>query len=629
MLNNLFHQIVGTRVNAKQAWKRRSSSISGGLDRESTAEGRHPSWFEACFDLIIVASFTALSEGLKHNLNNESTWVRFTAPIIYYFQFAPIFYSWSVVDLYINRFDLDGILGGLTIFSHALVIGFMNVALLNLNEAESKEQRMDSLFAYAMCNMFSNIFSFAMYLRVYLQTDIKLMSCSFMITHILVALLWILLGIFTHNEYIMYPIWAVILWVCHNRIDLLIWLGRHVVGPSSGFVNNTPPLDIPLITERVGLLVIIGIGESLMATVEGIKYGDGGNHWNVIFACTHAFLLKVAYFDVFDCIGEEVERHALKRKETGISFIVNQIFCVMTVTLSSQMMKDSHEYYNSEGGAEVIPVSARTMFGLAMSGALLSFFWMSNHHIREEQEYEYHSVLFRYQVMYITMALLFGICYFIPWHNPYILEFIVQLIFTAYISFEFFCRKYIRQNEYDEVEQGDHHSPAIFFGVNSKEEMATKANTILSGDSDTDLAQQDDHDKSSHTAHNNENQSNSGRRSVISQITSVSKVFSSISNDDGNDNNYNSSEGVRIHGDAMEGYQSINYNDSASEASWTGGTNTPIVGTRTNSPIVGTPPSSEQHRRSSSHYGRRSSRGSMHNTMPLSPEDYEHSSDHV
>ena len=129
-------KMLGLDISEKQKWKR--SSLTG--DLVSTAEGRHPSWFEAVFDLIIVASFSALGKGLQRNLESSDTLGHFTAPIIYMLQFGPIYTSWSVLDLYINRFGIEGLLGGFTVLINTIVIGVMNFTLLKMNTSELRTE---------------------------------------------------------------------------------------------------------------------------------------------------------------------------------------------------------------------------------------------------------------------------------------------------------------------------------------------------------------------------------------------------------------------------------------------------------------------------------------------------------
>ena len=450
--------LLGLELSEKQKWKR--SSVTGGLI--SDAQGRHPSWFEAVFDLIIVASFSALGEGLQRNLDDpDSKWIRLSAPLVYMLQFTPIYTSWSVLDTYINRFGVEGILGGLTILVNTIIIAIMNFTLLKLNTADSEKERLLAFASYCCCNLASNLASSVMYLRVCLQTDYKRFSASIIVMHLGFALLWLVLAQLGEYPTQMYVVWTVVVLLEHHRIPMSIKIGQALSSYFSEAESKGVPIDVPLFIERNGLLLIIAIGECLMATVEGGKVMklDSQALQSLSIAVSHAFLLKVSFFDVFDSPGEEAETHALKRSiSSALQFIPYMLYAVAGVTLSSQMLKDAEEYKrNFEETGEAVPLSAAFMFAVAMGSMLLSFFHMSICHVREEEEDEVLSTRTRSWLLVLAGVIMTLLSVLIQWTNPYHLEITMQGIFAAAVMGEFLCR-YLKKTGGDDKMESDYQS---------------------------------------------------------------------------------------------------------------------------------------------------------------------------
>lgn len=465
-------KMLGLDISEKQKWKR--SSLTG--DLVSTAEGRHPSWFEAVFDLIIVASFSALGKGLQRNLESSDTLGHFTAPIIYMLQFGPIYTSWSVLDLYINRFGIEGLLGGFTVLINTIVIAVMNFTLLKMNTSEREEDMANAFVNYCLCNLATNVVTVIMFIRVYFQTNYKRLSFGSVIIHSLFGTLWLVLACLGDYPVQKYVLWCFLWLLEHHRLYLYmkvsLFLEPHFSEETSKFV----PIDIPLFIERNGLLVVIAIGECLMATVEA------GQNMSMTFeslkhisiAVLHAFILKIAFFDVMDSAGEDAEKHAFKNRDAAMNFSPYMLYAVAGITLSSQMLKDAEEYrahYDETG--EPVPVSAAFLFAASMALMLLAFFNMSLWHEREEEAKEVVSITHRSLVLGLVGLVMAALSIFVEWTDPYNLELCMQGLFAFGTVFEFGCRYYKHLDEED-GDDGEEESADTFHPLPVIDEGAAK-----------------------------------------------------------------------------------------------------------------------------------------------------------
>ena len=429
---------LGLDVEVKQKWKR--SSLTG--DLVSTAEGRHPSWFEAVFDLIIVASFSALGKGLQRNLESTDTFTHFTAPIIYMLQFSPIYTSWSVIDIYINRFGVEGILGGLTVLANTIIIAIMNFTLLKMNTSDSEAEVANAFTNYCYCNVASNVVIVLMFCRVQYQTIYKRSSACVSMTHVMFGSVWLVIARLGNTYPIQkYVIWTLIVILEHHRVPIYLKLNNLVAPYFEEEHSKSVPLDIPLFVERNGLLVIIAIGECLMATVEAGSSMDMTfrSYGHISIAVLHAFILKITFFDVMDSIGEEAEKHAAKNVQNFLNYGPYMLYAVAGITLSSQMLKDAEEYRSKyEETGEAVPVSAALMFAGSMAAMLLTFFNMSLWHEREEESREVISIEHRTWVLVLICAAMVLLSVYVEWTDPYHLELFMQGLFASGACFEFF-----------------------------------------------------------------------------------------------------------------------------------------------------------------------------------------------
>lgn len=430
----------GTSVAVKQQWKRDSVT---GLKVSTIGEGeqRHPSWFEAVFDLIIVASFSALGDGLQEDLASSDWLMQYGAPLVYFLQFSPIYIHWSIVDNYNNRYGLDGVFGGLTIFAHVITIGFMNVALLSLNTMEDEEGRMNAIHYYAYCNLAGNLVHAMMHGRVASQTEYKYINYSYTVVHILHACMWLGIRFLTWNPLYMYALWVLIVVMEHERVETYIWVGDNILTPIFNFQSKFVPVDVDLFSERNGLMIILAIGECFMATLVTATGLNMMSHVNVVLASIHAFMLKLAYFDVFDIVGEEAKTHAMRKSsKNGLAWTRGQLFTVIGITCSSMLLKRVDE------PDVVIPVSERCLFGLSMCVVLQSLWHCSLCHERWDKDLEFIHERTRYLILCVSCAAIMTICTAIVWYDSFALEFAVDSLFGMVLVFEYYARNTMTDN---------------------------------------------------------------------------------------------------------------------------------------------------------------------------------------
>lgn len=457
----------GTSVVIKQQWKRDSVT---GMKVSTIGEGeeRHPSWFEAVFDLIIVASFSALGDGLQEDLVSSDWLMQYGAPLVYFLQFSPIYTHWSIVDNYNNRYGLDGLFGGLIIFAHVITIGFMNVALLSLNTMEDVEGRMNAIHYYAYCNVAGNLIHGLMHYRVASLTEYKYINYGYTVVHAVHAIMWMGIRFLTWNPYCMYALWVLIVVLEHERVGTYIWVADNILVPRFKFEAKFVPIDVELFAERNGLMIILAIGECFMATLVTATGLNISSHINVVLASFHAFMLKLAYFDVFDIVGEEAKTHALRKSsKSGLAWTRFQLFTVIGITCSSMLLKRVDE------PDIIIPVSERCLFGLSMCVVLQSLWFCSLCHERDTDLESIHPWI-RYLILCLVCGVIMTMCAVIEWYDSFFLEFFVDSLFAMVLIIEYHARNsgmenYERDSEkLKEMHPHDHGHHKKDFTVSSK-----------------------------------------------------------------------------------------------------------------------------------------------------------------
>ncbi len=430
------------KVRILQQWQKNDSG-----EQHNTSHGveRHPSWSELIFDLVIVASFSALGKGLKMDLTSDNSLLAYSAPLIYIMLFAPVFNHWQVVDGYINQCGLEGVAGGLTIYSHTITIGFMNVAVLLMATSETQEAKWESYAFYCYCNVAANVLTTLMYSRVYTDTEFKWFASNRILYHGSIGLLWLGAAILSASHpLIAGVVWMLITFLDRRRIRMYYHMGK--ISTWWQQERARIPVHIELMMERCSLLIIIAIGECFMSTVgEDVSEMNWDKAIQVALAAAHAFQLKIAFFDVLDCPGEHVDKHALKTGGTGFVWVTTHLWAVVGVTLSAHILeveKDGEVLHFTAADDVTIPLPERSLYGASVAIVLLSFWKISTTHVRQFQSTI--SIQTRTICVWVSAFFLVLLTVAVPWKSQMFLEFVLLSLVSVLLVLEYYVRHYCR-----------------------------------------------------------------------------------------------------------------------------------------------------------------------------------------
>ena len=344
------------QAKARQFFRRRSSS--GEQMNTGDIDVRHPGWTELIFDLVIVASISALGEVLKNNLTSDDALVSIGSPFLYFLLFVPIYQHWGSVDRLLNRYELTGWLPAVFMFLHIVLIAFTNITIIELSETEigvQSAKQTEAIMTYLACALLSNVLSVIEYGSIMvLNPTLARPTVVFVVVHALTSVLWgiqMLLLHFFEADYQFcvlagFVLQLVLTW---NFISILGKVGRFLT--DSGIIDmlglqgpDRIPIHVSLMAERLSLLIVIAIGECFMATIASDNEISWRKLFNIAIAAIHAILLKENFFEVLDVPGEEAKKHALKISlHSGTSWLNAHILLTVAVTLSANLLENDED----------------------------------------------------------------------------------------------------------------------------------------------------------------------------------------------------------------------------------------------------------------------------------------------
>ena len=207
-------------------------------------------WLELFFDLIFVAAFIQLGNGLSHHVSVEGA-VGFTAV------FLPLWVSWTGYTFFQNRFTLDDFTHRMLVFVQMFAVGAMGIAAPEVLEGNTR------VFSWAAAVSYAAVAT--MYFRAMAQLpEAAGFGRYWGAVFAGGAALWALAG-FVPVPYT----WG--LWLVAILIVLAAPLSRQSRGLADAY-----PLDFEHLGERYGLLTIIVLGESFVKVLSSLIDASAG-----------------------------------------------------------------------------------------------------------------------------------------------------------------------------------------------------------------------------------------------------------------------------------------------------------------------------------------------------------------
>lgn len=221
---------------ASERWlpPRLHTAVAGEHERKVT-------WLELFYDLVYVAAIIQLG----NTLSNDVSWggfIRFVA------LFIPIWWSWTGITFYVNRFVVEDVVHRLLIFTQ---IGFIAIMAMSTQDAFGA---LGQQFVLAYVGIRAVLI--ILYVRAYRHVpEGRPLTRRYAIGFTLAAAIWLI------SAFVPPPA-RYALWILGMIADFAVPL-------TSRRLNALLPPDVPHMAERYGLFTIIVMGEAFVKVISG------------------------------------------------------------------------------------------------------------------------------------------------------------------------------------------------------------------------------------------------------------------------------------------------------------------------------------------------------------------------
>ena len=272
---------------------------------------RHATWLELFFDLVFVAVIGVVTHDLAHthhgHLDIEQL-LRF--PLV----FIPDWWIWATHTLYANRFDSDNHLHRV----FALII----MGLLVLLSTFIKESHADKFMYFTLLYAGIRTMLAALYLRIHSKHKDKVTFAKGIGHAILIGAAISASAVFFEGTLKFIVFYAGI------AADMLLQMRlRHK--------TREFPVDREHLVERIGLLTIIILGESVISMVGSLSYIKIWDFYTIASTITGFTMIWAIWWIYFDSFGT-LER--AKRITDGNVLIYTHLFLCMGLIILANLI---------------------------------------------------------------------------------------------------------------------------------------------------------------------------------------------------------------------------------------------------------------------------------------------------
>ena len=319
-------------------------------------ETRRSTWLELFFDLVFVVAVAQLGQELSQDVSAEGLF-RFLA------FFVPVWWAWMGFTFYANRFDTDDLPYRLLIF-----VAMLGVAALatTLPDAFAGATR-----AFVLSYVFVRLVLLVLYARAIRHVDEgRAIAVFYFAAFSAAVLVWLASLLFPAPE--RYWVWV---------LALAIELPAPIVGwrliPSG-------PVDPRHAPERLGLLTIIVLGESVFAVVFGVT--DVTWSSEALLAALGGFVCAAAFWWIyFEFVNPEYAFAALRRRGRilrGLVFVYSNFpviagLAALGIGVKLGVLSAGGETAYDESGWLLCAGLALSMLGLAAVELVMPPYWLA------------------------------------------------------------------------------------------------------------------------------------------------------------------------------------------------------------------------------------------------------------
>jgi low temperature requirement protein LtrA len=209
---------------------------------EDAREERHASWFELFFDLVFVAAVAVLGDLLTAN-PSSTTFLEFAA------LFVPVWWAWVGYTFYADRFDTDDLVYRILMMAAMLSVAAVAVNIRDFSRAGSS--------AFVLSYVAMRCVLMILYARAGYHVSAARDLCKwYLCGFALGAALWLFSLLFPSP-------WRYALWAA----GLAVEIGTPL---SAARIIARTPIHYSHIPERLGLLTIIVLGETVLSVTSGV-----------------------------------------------------------------------------------------------------------------------------------------------------------------------------------------------------------------------------------------------------------------------------------------------------------------------------------------------------------------------
>jgi low temperature requirement protein LtrA len=319
-------------------------------------ETRRSTWLELFFDLVFVVAVAQLGQQLSLDVSAEGLF-RFLG------FFVPIWWAWMGFTFYANRFDTDDLPYRLLVFVAMLGVAALATTLPDAFVGASR--------GFVLSYVFVRLVLLVLYARAIRHVDEgRAIAIFYFGAFSAAVVVWLASLLFPAPE--RYWFWV---------LALAIELPAPIVGwrliPSG-------PVDPRHAPERLGLLTIIVLGESVFAVVLGVTDVTWGS--GALLAALGGFVCAAAFWWIyFEFVNPEYAFAALRRRGRilrGLVFVYSNFpviagLAALGIGVKLSVLAAGGETAYDESGWLLCAGLALSMLGLAAVELVMPPYWLA------------------------------------------------------------------------------------------------------------------------------------------------------------------------------------------------------------------------------------------------------------
>ena len=278
---------------------------SDGGERKQEKE-RHATWLELFYDLVFVAVVSQLADNLDHDIS-------LTGLLSFIALFIPVFFAWLGTTFFATRFGTDDLA-----YRIMTLLQMMGAAAMAVNVSQGLgETSAGFALSYAAIRFILVIEYFRIRRRI---PSARPLTKRYLIGFSSSAILWAV------SAFVPPPL-RFVLWAIGLAIDFgTPFLAGRLAIKIAPHISHLP--------ERMGLFIIIVLGESILGVVVGLA----GHEWDMYSSLTVGLGLSIPFslwWIYFDNVGGSAIKAATEKGRRGIYYVWLYIHFPMVVGLTA------------------------------------------------------------------------------------------------------------------------------------------------------------------------------------------------------------------------------------------------------------------------------------------------------